>query len=509
MSLELISTPLKARTEDSETTNKVNWLMAHNPLYYGIQRVDYLIDKVTLHGDVDAYYGYTRLYFFNLTGWVAGESIIVRNNAGIPDGTYEILYVASTYFILNYTFVGGINIYYGGSFNSTNGKTNYYIKLRIYDGRTGTYQSLTTTDSTLLSEHNVRTDNNGLAKFDLSGFVKNLFEFKTDYDYLAVNEKDLYNTKKIIVYAQENYTNSSTDFGYIFSANLVNGAKQIQDLYGASAVDYCYDSLRNLTEKAKFLTLYKPKYFSGYPFSLSFINLGLGDFSESYEEGFVSNLIKVESVSGVETETTLLAAINQGYINHLKLTGGYSVDKIFVKIKQDGDVVEDAYVAYGYVAAGYVDGVITDTLADITLTENLQVNINQECITTPLYFRWLNQLGGWNYWLFSTNYFEQNTALESEAFEQLVEDIETATGILEYLKRESENKITIGAENLSENDKRLVLSMARSRKVQMYNETSTDWTDVIVIPGSYQPIEARESKSSVQLDIMLPKLYLQ
>lgn len=505
MSLNIISTPIKERTETSEPSS---YFMAHNPLYFEFQRQDYAVNFF-VKSSSGTYNAKTIIYLYDNLGLVVGDAIYFKNEGLGISGTYEILYKNTIVIIIDLELSTG-STQYGGFINADSLKPNYYVKIKLTDFRNLTLNS-DLTQGTEIAVHNVRPDADGTLKFDLSGMVKNLFEFKNENTYADNLEKDIYSSKKIGIYTQEIYTNSTTNYASQTELTVINGAKQIGDKYGASCNDYSFESMYDITEKAKFLTLYKPTYFEGYPFSISFINLGLFDFSEVIEDA-VQQLILSIIEGGNETLTDLVAEnSNAGYVCFINIDGIYTADKIFVKLKQDVNKVGDGYVDINYVDNGYTeeDGVIATTLGDHDLTESLQVNVNQNCIKNPLYLRWLNQLGGWNSWLFHGNYFEKNQVSESEIFEKSVEDISLVQGTIEYLKRNSNNRYLVGSETLTENDKRLVLSIARSRKVELYNLTDNTWLDVLVAPDTFDVFEFRESRTSIKLELMLSPLYLQ
>lgn len=498
--IELISTPYKNRTEDPVNQLQVKWLMANNPLYFGLQRKD--LQTITAIRYNDDIANPKVILFFQNTDFLINLDL-----------SGNFIFVSTPYFSGNYEVISsgsfGILIDLDWTFNTTfdaiitngfiNYKENYYLNILITDVST----------NLPLTTHKIRTSNEGLAKIDLSGLIKNLFTIKNEFNYSDINSKDQNSVKQISISVQENWTDSANDYSVVDTLFLVNGAKQIQNKYGASVVDYCFDSTRNLTEKAKFLTLFTPTFFANYPFSISFINIGLENFDETLE-GLATDLVKVETVNGTANETSLIQTDNVNFINHLKLTDSYSDQKIFVKLKQSGTVLNnDAYVDEDYVDLGYVDEATTESLSANDLTESLQVNIQNDCVDNPVYLRWFNQLGGYNYWLFSGNNFSKSEIAESEFFEQTIEDIETATGTAEYLSRNNQNSIILGADNLSQNDKQLVTSLIYSRKVEMYNSTLNTWTDVLVKAGSFDVLEARETRSDIQVEIMLPKTYLQ
>jgi len=497
--IELISTPYKNRDEQT-LAGAMKWLMVHNPLYYEMKRKGITVKKLSFY-DEGAFVYYDSSYG-------TFEEIGLFGSSVVDDGFYTVIdsiVIGSE--IRAYLYLPENTISQGTYYNDGYllEKDNFYLEVLIYDKSTETSYTTTTTNATLLTTHKVRANEAGIAKVDLSGILANFFEYKTDIDYSLINSIDSFATKNIVMYVKEVIDGVDGTLQRLNDFNVINGAKQIQDNYGASANDYCYDPTEDLTEKAKFLTLFTPTYFEGYPFSLSFINLSLSNFDES-AEGLTSQLIKVDN----SVETNLIVSGTQDKINALTLDGGYSVNNILVSLKQNGTVVnENAYVEADYVDPGYVNGINTDTLTEFTLTEELKVNINQECVIYPTYLRWLNELGGYNYWLFSGNNQSMIDIQDSNVFNRTIEDIEFATGSIQYLKRNIQKSIVVGANNLNKNDKQLVLSSAYSRMVQMYNPSTELWIDILIKANSFDVGEAKETRSDIELEIMLPKTYLQ
>lgn len=176
------------------------------------------------------------------------------------------------------------------------------------------------------------------------------------------NAKDLGNTLTFYIKYYQ-YVNSSLVSSGSDASNPITvtcGAKQIGDQYGQNLADYLPTSTVIPTTiipivKAKWLTRFKePKYYPGYPFTISFIypELLAGVEVQRYTQDL--NINK----DVITTTTTQLDRSQINHVNHLKLKSSYGGTVEFVKLQlRTGDVVPEGYTYPGYVTDGYNEAI--------------------------------------------------------------------------------------------------------------------------------------------------------
>jgi hypothetical protein len=196
---------------------------------------------------------------------------------------------------------------------------------------------------------------NGVLNIDIAGITKSYLYslYAPDFDG-ELNCKDTGNSIKVYITYQlctltEDGVTASDESNYLY---VVNSVKQIQEVYGQNMAEYVPYGVEGII-KAKFLTKFEePVYFSGYPFSLSFI----------FSENIIGHELKLleerldlnrQFINDLETD---LDPSEGHYVNHLKVQDSYSNNVNYIDISiSTGDVVPELYVYAGYVETGYTE----------------------------------------------------------------------------------------------------------------------------------------------------------
>ena len=148
-------------------------------------------------------------------------------------------------------------------------------------------------------------------------------------------------------------------------------------------------------------------------------------------------------------------------------------------------------------------------------TETKRIRYDGQCKTNPVYLRWLNSLGGWNYWLFSRNQIIEFTTGQEVIFENPITNLETSESFVEVLSVIVGKGMVLGANALDRNDIEFIKSIIYSPKVQwLFNpetwQTETPkWITVIPGRGSFPLIETKEERADISLTIKFPEIHTQ
>lgn len=104
----------------------------------------------------------------------------------------------------------------------------------------------------------------------------------------------------------------------------------------------------------------------------------------------------------------------------------------------------------------------------------------------PVYLRWKNSLGGWDYYLFEIRQYEDLKTDSSDLYQTNVTDLSTATEYLNVIKKEGRKIVKCGTETIKEYEFDLIKEIIYSPKVQLFTgtagDTSTynDWQTIIL-----------------------------
>jgi len=249
-----------------------------------------------------------------------------------------------------------------------------------------------------------------------------------------------------------------------------------------------YLSWGDMNYPAKFLTEFiEPKRFIDYPWDISII------YSELLSgETLVlkETPLDINESAGTPAETTL----DDGEIEY--------INRI---IPQKVLEAADAYTKIE---------ILNDT-PDVLLSESKIITNDQECKDNPLYLRWINLLGGREYWLFSHH---QEFPLEIDninLIERDITNIETAEAIQDIISKEGLESIIIGEDNLQVLNVEGMKGLLLSPLVQMLTNPASwesegpKWKTVIVKKNTWNLYRNDRGTYSLELEIGLPRLNIQ
>ncbi len=103
----------------------------------------------------------------------------------------------------------------------------------------------------------------------------------------------------------------------------------------------------------------------------------------------------------------------------------------------------------------------------LQLDANTQLEINKIEATCGSYIKWLNQYGGFNYWLFATSSRAIRTR-DRGTINNDFNNIEDSVSERRSLGRDASEQLTVFYENLNDNDIRLLKGMIQSPKIYLY-----------------------------------------
>lgn len=161
--------------------------------------------------------------------------------------------------------------------------------------------------------------------------------------------------------------------------------------------------------------------------------------------------------------------------------------------------------------AGYAD--LSGTGGNRWISEIKTILVDNTCYDNPLYFKWLNPIGGFDYWLFNWKQVSNDTISNPITFEPYIKDLSAVNSRAETLSKDSQEEIDLGAEGLSMDDINAIRNILASPKVLMYVGTGTDsvqqWITVQVKADTFEISDNRENKFNIEFTIQPPQKFIQ
>lgn len=236
---------------------------------------------------------------------------------------------------------------------------------------------------------------------------------------------------------------------------------------------------------AKFLTnADQPLYFPGYYFDISAI---VNFAHSSFASPFMKFVVKEYNDQGgyLASETTDLTATSNGV---------YRLP-----------VVSQVGVSYLIVGIYFVDG--DDDAVMIPASEEKRIDVNQECAKFAYPLMWRNNLGGFDYWVFSgfadhLINIETATNKARNIFPQWPKSYgENAAGRSDETSRSSRKGFTVRSQNLTQGQVDYIAHIKTSTLVQQYDGTGTP-VNVMIDPDSFIKRRDQDDTFSIQFTMM-------
>jgi hypothetical protein len=138
-----------------------------------------------------------------------------------------------------------------------------------------------------------------------------------------------------------------------------------------------------------------------------------------------------------------------------------------------------------------------------------------EICKNPVWLKWLNTKGGYDYWLFEQRQYITPQAKSLGEFSRYYDDISTQDNTSELLGKEAGDSMQIGCSGVDYNDWLGLKTLFNSKNVQMLINPDTwiddgaKWMTVIVEPGKMPTIRNDKTMHFVEMILQLPKINLQ
>lgn len=277
---------------------------------------------------------------------------------------------------------------------------------------------------------------NGVAYIDISNAAKQLF-----WDFISRKTSRILTDANLFVSMQiENGINPKT----VFALNAVVQQGLSNDLGNELNT---FRTTRNRIKKYK-----------DYPLHIAILGIGIG--------AIVATRILLKYTYGVEmeeyqrTEPHFLFDIpdNLEYIS--------IIDYKFEELQTN--TYETIYANDGVTPIEIVNG-------NKTIERRLYFDYTECEPLNPFYIRWINRMGGYDYFMFERKQSISRKTSNSVIFSPNYRDIETAKALELRIDAKAETKVTAGAEMLNQEEFDSLKYLQFAPKIELYNKEQDKW----------------------------------
>jgi hypothetical protein len=425
--------------------------------------------------------------------FVVGETIQVISDNSANAVTYTILNITGTEVTFNKTW-SAFNPFFLASINFLS-RLNFYVTLRI------TNNALTPENRDL----RFTPDSNAFIRAEISGALRSLINLNfTDnlIDPEAVRTEDTNLYSPFYFATKDNWIGSAESFIEYYAPEDVKfsiaGAFQIGDPKNGYYDKYFANTEGNSIYPElmpQWITQFEnPVYFPLFPFTISFLgNESLIDFADYFVRYTVTQanglVNQYDSDPFIFTEFICLNRLNVFPIFETAFLAGELEKAKKIQIK------------FGRLDSGF----FLDCLAPITL--NVKRPIEQSCNT--FYVRWINTLGGWDYWLFEGKIYEGFKVENGNNYESYFDNISDTKDFENVTFKNVSPAVQVGSNTLTKNEAEGLKILPTSPKIYWYNEELSKWIGVRVEPGTFNIRSTKDDYFNIELTFVKPKYFNQ
>lgn len=364
---------------------------------------------------------------------------------------------------------------------------------------------------------NYTPNKEGFTRCDISGYLKTLVNANDNFKYDVLNWRDLDRSASFTIRYRQVWDDGE---GIWYSAPqplyVTYSAKQLGDKYGGNMAEYVtFFEDPNPDHWAKWLTDFDtPTAWDGLPFDNSFI----------LSEYLVTKEIKLRTISldvngnpiGAGELNSFILNNDNGYVLGEDLSR-LIIQKGSLPVLEDDDILDGLGINRLMLAGSPSPGVkyfqiqlySGSDAAPKYITQPLNIKIEKPCKGPKVYIKWLNTLGGWDYWLFEKDNITSISTANDIQIDRNVFDWENADTIADLIKKSAAKRINIGA-TVSMDDAAALEGIYTSIKVMMMTSLQPiKWQTVIVNNGTFETNRAKLAFLTMKFAINLPEINIQ
>lgn len=360
-------------------------------------------------------------------------------------------------------------------------------------------------------------DTDGKTRCDISAYLQSLVNAKDDFKYDVLNWRDFNRSASFTIRYREVWDEDSSVWYYAPQPLYITySAKQLGDKYGGNMAEYVpFLSEQNPSLKAKFLTLFdEPTAWVGLPYDNSFI----------FSEYIITSEVKVRTTSLDINKVPISSALVNSFL--LNNDAGYILGSDFGRliiqtgtlppVSNDG-ILEQLGINRLMLSGNPAEGVEYFKIQLYTgsdgspnfITQPLTLKINRQCNDPHVYLKWLNTLGGWDYWRFGYDQIKSISTSDEIRVDRNVLDWQIDDTIADVIKKNGIEKMAFGV-TVGKNKYNGLKGLHTSIKIQMLmNENPYQWHTVTLATGSFETKRTKNEFSEFKFTLSLPEINIQ
>lgn len=369
------------------------WNCVHLPMEYTLKSDSWPVNGVDTARTITTFTNWNGYTYLVLNGDLKSsgtastlESVVLSGVTGVGGatitGVYRIIqWFSETNIVIDLEYDAG-NVLSAGTCQYY--YLNYHARVKIYAGLASGHYWQAQKPYEEIVEVNVPFDSTGIAKLNVSEYVKDKIEILSNDMQEDTLPNNLDSWCRVYISVAESYDDSD---GYEIEEYVSSYTDDTNEVYAVNAMlpfktrssgtlDAYVSGVTSLTLQ-EFLTPFsRPTLFAGYYFDVSWIK-------NSSQSG---DYVKLDRYTKSDGNYTLVSSSRETFtdmdqgVYRLEVAQTGSEDRIDVSVWS---------IDYGY---------------DLQLSEVMTIDVVDDCTmynTTPLYLTWKNYLGGQDYWLFT------------------------------------------------------------------------------------------------------------
>jgi hypothetical protein len=127
----------------------------------------------------------------------------------------------------------------------------------------------------------------------------------------------------------------------------------------------------------------------------------------------------------------------------------------------------------------------------------------------PFYIKWINQQGGWDYWMFGYRQYKDRSVSNQQTFNPYIQDQQAAKGFTSQVWIDGVEKVKVGSEGMSQDDFDCVSKVVYSPTIQWFCEATQLWQTITVDGDGKSENDTHDILKDIELTFSLPTPQLQ
>lgn len=356
----------------------------------------------------------------------------------------------------------------------------------------------------------------GFTRADISAYLQGLVNAKDNFKYDVINWRDMDRAASFTVRYRAVWDGDASVWYDAPQPYYVTwSAMQLGDLYGGNMAEYVPMVSGNTTLAAKWLTLFKePTWTVGYPFDLSFI----------FSEYIIGSAVKMRTISldinrqpiAGGTVDSFILNNDAGYILNTDLSRLIIQQGALPPVSNDG-ILEQLGINRLMMAGNPANGVTYfqvqlytgDDNAPNFITQPIVIKVNTPCNDTFIYLKWLNTLGGWDYFRFGHDQILSLNTSDGISVDRNVFDWANDETIADTITKNAVRRISFGA---TVSDKKLdgLLGLHKSTHIMLQvGFNPIKFHTVTLGVGGFDIKRTKANTAELKFQISLPETNIQ